>query len=155
MIFKIILIVAGKSFLPGTILDKINEHFQISSMNNPSDKKFNNREDVYGFGSISFFHPRKFSTEETIFDYNEWLINFLRNNYRIFVDGGADNFQFFIEVYYEGEQCNFEIFNQDQLQKISNIKISLPVSVYKLGNMEMEKWEEEIRTDWELGNVAN
>lgn len=152
MIFKIVLIVTGDDFFPNTILEKIKGHFQIASKNNPSDKKFENREDIYGFGSISFFHPKLFSTNETIIEYNEWLINFLRINHKIFINGGADGFQFFIEVYYDGEQCNFEIFNQNQLQEIFGIKISLPVSVYKLSTNELEKWEEEVRLDWQVSN---
>jgi hypothetical protein len=151
MVFKIILRITGEYFTPDSILDKLNGQFIISSRNNPKDKKFENREDKYGFGSISFFHPKKFATEESISIYNEWQIKFLKNNYGVFVEGGADSFQYFIEIYYEGDQCNFEIFSPNELGEISNIRISLPVSVYKFSHVELGKWEEEIRKDWESG----
>jgi hypothetical protein len=51
-----------------------------------------------------------------------------------FVGCGATDFDFFIEVYYSGNQCNFEIFNSELLGRLSKIlpNVSVPVSVYQI-----------------------
>ena len=53
-----------------------------------------------------------------------------------------------MEVYFDGGQCNFEIFNKDLLAKLSVFNISIPVSVYLLDATEFQSWENEIKLTW-------
>lgn len=149
MIYKIILILSGKNFFPNSILKQIKGNFIIASKNNPQDKKYKNKEEIYGFGSISFFHPRKFVKESKLLNYEEWFINFLLDNYLLFKDNEVEDYEFFIEVYHYEEQCNFEIFDKNQLKKISHINISFPVSVYSMKKYEFQKWANEIDAEWQ------
>jgi hypothetical protein len=148
MIYKIILILSGVDFLPDSILQYIKGEYAIASKNNPQDKKHKNKEDDYGFGSISFFHPKKFATQPNILNYEQWFINFLLDNYELFKNYGVEDYELFFEVYHDEEQCNFEIFDKILLQKISGISISFPVSVYSVKKDEFQHWVSEIDTEW-------
>lgn len=148
MIYKITLTLSGIKFIPEQILNLIKGEYFIAGQNNPSDKKFIDSEEVYGFGSISFFHPKKFSLDNYLNEYEEWYINFLLVNYNIFNKYGVDNIQLFIEIYHKDEQCNFEIFDKNLIKKMSHISISIPVSIYLLKKEEFEHWVKEIDTEW-------
>ena len=145
MIYKIILILSGMKFLPDSILNHIKGDFIIASKNNPQDK---NKGKDYEFGSISFFHPKKFVTETNLSSYEQWFVTFLVDNYKLFNSYGVEDFELYIEVYHVEEQCNFEIFDKELLQKLSHITISFPISVYSLKKNEFQQWVNEIDTEW-------
>ncbi|MEO6176747.1 MAG: hypothetical protein ABIP27_16470 [Flavobacterium circumlabens] len=85
-------------------------------------------------------HPKIFGYLDNGLQYEDQFIKFFEINYSLFQDYGVDDFVFFIEVYYSGEQCNFEIFNNSMLFKLTkgSGKISIPVSVYHLEKKEIE-----------------
>ena len=147
MIYKITLVLFGVDFFPDSILHLIKGEFEVASKNNPQDKK--NPKDNYGFGSISIFHPKKFATQSNLQNYEEWFINLLINNNDLFISRGVQEYEFFIEVYSEDEQCNFEIFNKELLRKINHINISFPVSTYRLKTDYYRQWVNEIDEIWQ------
>jgi len=77
--------------------------------------------------------------------YEDWFIKFLLDNYSLFSEEGVVDFEFYLEVYYSGDQCNFELFDKEKLKKISHLNLSFPISVYKLTQKEYLEWEREIR----------
>lgn len=153
MIYKFLFNAAGDNFIPDNILNLIKGEYSIASKNTPNDKNFEGTENVYSYGAITFWHPKKFSTEENIREYEKWFIEFIENNHKLFQDNGADNFDIYMEIYYEGEQCNFEIFDKNLLKRLSPFDISLPISIYLLKEIEYLKWEQEIKSDWDSGDI--
>jgi len=148
MIYKYSFSISGVSFYPETILENIQGDFVIDSYFKPSDKKPINISEEYGYGGISFWHPQKFSTEDEIIKYEKSFIEFIEKNYSLFFDNGANDLEIFIEIYFDGGQCNFEIFNKNFLKKLGKFGVSLPISVYVLKNDEIQKWEEEVKLVW-------
>jgi hypothetical protein len=149
MIFKYDLTVSGDNFYPDKILSEIQGDFMVDSCFNPTDKKFIDNSVEYGYGGISFWHPQKFSTEDRIENYEKEFIEFIEKNYTLFVKNGVNGFVIFIEIYFDGGQCNFEIFNTELLKKLGTFGISLPISIYVLKTEEIQKWEDEIKLVWE------
>lgn len=148
MVYKYSFSVSGDDFYPERILKNIQGDFAIDSYFKPTDFKFVDKTEEYGYGSISFWHPKKFSTEGNILKYENDFIEFLEKNYSSFIENGANEFEIFIEIYFDGGQCNFEIFNKELLKSLGNFGVSLPISVYVLNNEEIQKWEDEVKLVW-------
>lgn len=148
MIYKYILSVSGDSFYPERTLGDIYGDFIIDSYFKPTDKKTVNNSEEYAYGSISFLHSKKFSTEYEILNYENDFIEFLKKNYSCFVKNGVTEFEIFMEVYFDGGQCNFEVFNKELLKSIGGFNVSLPISIYVLKKEEVKKWENEIKLIW-------
>lgn len=149
MIFKYNFSVSGDIFYPKSVIQEIKGDFIIDSFFNPTDKKFEDSSNEYGYGGISFWHPNKYSTEDKIIKYEMSFVEFIEKNYTLFVINGVNEFEIFVEIYFDGGQCNFEIFNKELLKKIGELGVSLPISVYVLKNEEIQKWEDEIKLVWE------
>jgi len=142
MILKILLTVYGDSLEPDTFINSIKGDFLVTSKNSSNDR--NNRGESFDFGSITFWHSNKFSEGRGIAEYEQDYIDFLEKNYNLFLSNGAESFEFFFEVYYDGGQCNFEIFNSALLAKLKGLNISFPISVYALNKDKYEEWVDEI-----------
>ena len=147
MIYKYNFSISGDDFYPEKNLSKIEGDFITDSLFHPNDKKFDNRPDEYGYRGMSFWHPKKFSTENEILEYEKSFINFINKNYSLFFENGVDNLQIFIEIYFDGGQCNFEVFDKEALKIISYFNVSLPISIYVLTDKEIQKWENEVRLE--------
>lgn len=148
MIYKYDFSISGDSFFPDKIINKIQGDFIIDSYFKPTDKKFEDCLYEYGYGGMSFWHPKKYAVE-FIKEYEKNFVEFIETNYQLFIDNKVDNLQIFIEIYYSGGQCNFEIFNKELLRKLTRFNISLPISVYMLGDRELQQWESEIELMWD------
>ncbi|MEJ5056066.1 hypothetical protein [Sphingobacterium sp. MYb382] len=146
MIYKYEFSVSGDHFCPENLIKLIGDEFIVDSYFKSDDRKVNGEE--YGYGSISFWHPQKYATEEVVRDYDRSFVDFVERNYSLFTEYGGDDFQFFVEIYYDGGQCNFEIFDKRLLKKLGSIGVSVPVSVYSLEVQEILKWETEINDAW-------
>lgn len=149
MIYKYDFSISGGTFYPEKIISKIKGNFIVESCFSPIDKKSHNKEEEYGYGGISFWHPQKFSTEDSVIEYEKAFIEFIEKNYNTFIESGVDDLQIFIEIYFDGGQCNFEIFNRGLLKKLTNFGVSLPISVYVLKEEDIKKWEDEVKLVWE------
>jgi hypothetical protein len=149
MIYKYNFSIEGKNFYPEKILNEINGDFIVDYFFSPGDKKIYIKHDVFSYGGILFWHPQKFSTEENVAEYENAFIKFIENNYDLFIENGVMELEIYMEIFYDGGQCNFEIFNKELLNKIGNLKVSLPISIYILKNEQLEQWENEVRLQWE------
>lgn len=79
--------------------------------------------------SLSIKHPREFSSEYYDEEYERFFLDFIKNNIDILVSYGANDFDLFIEAYYN-DQCNFEILSPQFLYYLNKYQIRLPISVY-------------------------
>ncbi|HMQ70797.1 MAG TPA: hypothetical protein PKC58_17610 [Ignavibacteria bacterium] len=149
MIYKYSISISGDDFYPQNVLEKIQGNFVVNNYFKPTDKKPINISEEYGYGSMSFLHPNKSSTENEIIEYEMGFIEFIEKNFSFFTENGANEFEIFIEIYFDGGQCNFEIFSKDLLKKLGSFGVSLPISIYVLKNEEIQKWEDEIKIVWE------
>ena len=85
-------------------------------------------------------HPKIFENQKTNLEYEWGFINFLKENFIMFIENGSTDFEYFTEVYYSGTQCNFELFNKTMLLHLKKIKnISFPISIYHLSKKEIVK----------------
>lgn len=148
MIYKYNLVISGTAFFPEKIMSKTQGNFIIDSYFSPNDKKFFNSSDENGYGNMIFFHPLKFSTQESISEYEKGFIEFIGYNYQLFIDNGVEDILIFMEIYFDEGQCNFEIFNKILLKKLAQYGVSLPISIYILQKEEFYEWENEIKREW-------
>lgn len=147
MIFKITFSATGELFLPTKIIDKVTGNFVLKSIHSPGDQ-FANRPGAYDFGTISYWHPKQFATDDNIVTYEEEFIQFITANQQIFQENLAYDLSLYIEVYFDGGQCNFEIFSKSSLIQLANANISMPISVYVLAATELQEWEAEVVSAW-------
>lgn len=139
MVFKYNFSVSGDNFYPETILNNIQGNFIVDSYFNPTDKKFDNKPDEYGNGNLSFWHKNKLSTEVEIAKYEGDFVEFIEKNHLLFVENGVSELAIFLEIYFDGGQCNFEVFNKQLLKRIGDLRVTLPISVYLLKNEQIQK----------------
>lgn len=149
MIYKIGLSVSGDNFFPESVVDEVVGDFIVKSSNRPNDK-FENREGTYDFGDVLFWYVKNFATQNYVARYEKHFVDFLEENHSLFIKNEAEDFSFFIEIYFDGGQCNFEIFSKDLLRRIAKLKISIAVSVYILSEEYIQDWSNEIDVDWTM-----
>ena len=94
------------------------------------------------FGRGYFNHPKIFYQQHVDGlqgDYEEWFIDFSERNYSVFMKYGIDDIQIMIDVFFDKEigNCNFEIFSKENLKRISDMKIALPISIYSFESKQM------------------
>ena len=144
MIFKITLSVSGDNFYPEEIIGKIMGNFTVESYFSPRDENMQ-----YEYGTILFWHPKKFVLQDDIQNYENSFVEFIYINHDLFINNGITDFSFFIEVYHNDSNCNFEVFNSENLKRIRHLNYSLPISTYRLNKKDFKKWANEIKLDWE------
>lgn len=86
--------------------------------------------DDLGIGYLYLIHKNEFSSEFPDVNYEIEFVNFFEENFHLLNEKGADDFSIFMDIYYS-DQCNFEIFNKDLLNKLAKYNVSLPISVFK------------------------
>lgn len=139
LIFKITLNASGQKLKPKNLVEAIDNKFIVAELNNPGDKFRINSDKIYDFGSISIWNPKKFGFQGEGVGYEEWFVNFIEKNYSKFITFGVEDITLFIEVYYSGGQCNFEIFTKDLLKRLMIFDVSLPISIYLLTEAEIQE----------------
>lgn len=153
MVFKYTFSISGDDLYPEKVLDKIQGDFIAVSHFSPTDKKFIDKDSEYGYGGISFWHPNKLATEDRIMDYEKAFVEFIENNYVLFFQNGGIDLDIYLEIYFDGGQCNFEVFDKGMLSKLAKLGVSLPISIYILKKKQLQKWENEISLLWGLPSV--
>jgi hypothetical protein len=151
MIFKNTLSIEGDKFLPNKVIDNIAGDLIVESLyypNDRNDRKWRDSFEEYGYGGILFWHPKKFTLDDTSREYNTMFLEFIKMNYKFFSENGVEEWCLYIEIYYDGGQCNFEIFDREFLEVLSKFKVSIPMSVYCLNPEEYHQWVEEIKLEW-------
>ncbi|MCK8495872.1 hypothetical protein M0L20_28660 [Spirosoma sp. RP8] len=147
MIYKIGLSVSGDNFFPESVVNEMVGNFILKSSNRPNDK-FENRDGTYNFGNALFWYVKNFATQNYVARYEKYFVDFLEENHSLFIKKGAEDFSFFLEIYFDGGQCNFEILSKDLLSRIANLKVSISISVYVLSEEYIQNWSNEIDVDW-------
>lgn len=147
MIYKFDLIISGENLFPEKILNSIQNDVIINYVNTPDDTS-KDKGDSCDLGTISFWHPKKFAHKENIISYEKWFVDFLSDNYNLLSNSGAEDFTLYMEIYYDGIQCNFEIFNKYLLSQLVTYNVSIPISVYALEATKFRDWEKEIALEW-------
>lgn len=155
MIYKYSISISGDKFDPDNIKESFKGNLNVSSFFKSTDRKPLNALEQYGYGNISFWHTKRFATDEFIIEYETDFVEFIEDNYSLFIENGAEDFEIYLELYFDGEQCNFEVFNKFLMKRVCDYEVSLSISVYVLGFEQIQKWEEEIKLIWSGNGVSN
>ena len=133
IVYKITLSIFGDDFFPSKLPDINEMHLRIADTFDPVDKQNADNKEC-GYGNITYMHDNIFSTRDAISDFNQDFVKFIETYYKIFEELKAQEYHIFTEVYYSGEQCNFEILSFRLLKRLAllNLSIAYPVSVYKM-----------------------
>ena len=138
IIYKITLSIFGDDFFPSKLPDINEMNLRMVDTFNPIDKR-NGDNKEYGYGNITYMHDNIFATRDALSDFNQDFVNFIETYYKIFEEFKAQEYHIFTEVYYSGEQCNFEILSFSLLNRaLLNLSIAYPVSVYKMKKKEIK-----------------
>lgn len=154
VIFKITLLLFGDDFFPDNVADKIASDSLLVESSQPGDEIWPGSNTSSDDGMLSIIHPRIFGTQHDEWAYEKWYVEFIERNHKLFIENGVDDFQFFVDVFYSGNQCNIEVFNKDLLKRLNDrIRFSIPLSVYRLTQKEIREMlleagysQEEIKT---------
>lgn len=153
MIYKLSLSTIGENMWPEKLFGKLTYDLKVKSYFNPNDKKSDNNNDVYGFGSVTFWHPDDFATDERLSEFENTFVKFILENHGLLIENGMEYINLFYEVYFDGGQCNFEVLDNELRQKIASLNIYLPISIYLLKEKEYKEWEEEIIKNEKQNNI--
>ena len=109
-------------------------------------------------GAISIAPPTESVVDdnyEQVTKYHAWFASFLEANHRVFIECGADDLRIFMEIFYAADnQCNLEVFDREAISIIGKFNVTLPLSVYTLGEEALHKWAAEIKETWRNSTVA-
>jgi hypothetical protein len=147
MIYRITMSFFGNNFNPNNIISELNGNFLVIDKIIKGDKKKYIKGN-YEFGNIDIWHINKFATEEQIKEYESFFVEFITNNYKTLKQNHVQDIHLFYDIYYDGDQCNFEILSKKQLRKLFKINLSLPISVHKLNQKELKRRSKEINETW-------
>ena len=150
MVFIFSMRIFGDTFIPSLIIDKIIGNAEVYKYWDPTEKRSEKENDIYDFGLIDIEPKIKCSTGVSQIRYAKQFVKILEDNYVLFKNAGADDISIYIEAYYDGLQCNFEIFDNKTLAEFAKYGVSLPISVYRMDVDKISAWEEEIENDWLL-----
>jgi len=140
----------GDTFIASSIIDKIIGNIEVHNYWDPTDKRSDKENEIYGFGNIDIKPKIKYATGVSQIRYAKQFVKILEDNYVLIKNAGGDEVEIYIEAYYDGKQCNFQIFDNKILAEFAKYEVSLPISVYRLGVRKISAWEEEIEKDWLL-----
>jgi hypothetical protein len=111
----------GRNFIPSNLMERLHTEYEMICMSEPTEKN-----------KYLALSSQEHVGYENIREYEMWFVEFIEANYNTFTESGVDDIRIFIDVFYAGDQCNFEIFDNILLQRLTIFKISFPVSVYKI-----------------------
>ena len=88
---------------------------------------------------------QQFSTNPNADRHLQWFIDVLDAYYPALRAAGVEQSVLFTDVYYEGDQCNMELFNPTFYACASRCELATPLSAYKIPQKEWNKLERECR----------
>jgi len=88
---------------------------------------------------ISIGPPKEYIPHNEIEEYETWIVDILRSNYGLLFEAGLKDIEIAIDIFYEGDQCNFEIFDKEKLKIIANYGVSMPISVHHITYDKLKK----------------
>ncbi|WP_223654564.1 hypothetical protein [Hymenobacter psoromatis] len=102
-----------------------------------------NTEKAFPYLSVS--PDKEFSTQPNVDNHLHWFCTLLDENYPALRAGGVEKAVLFTEVFYEGGQCNMELFNHEFYACAHRCALYTPLSAYKISLTEWNKLEREYR----------
>lgn len=148
MIYEIILSLDGTNFNPDILIEKINHPFLYTNKNLKGDKKKNTK-GYFEFGYVDIYHKNSFATDYQFSEFEKSYVDFIVDNYSLFIENYVQNIDIYIVVYYDGSQCNFNVLSNNQLRRLrKKINLTISVSVHKINQKEMRKRTTEINNRW-------
>jgi hypothetical protein len=97
------------------------------------------------FSYLSVAPAKEFSTQLNVDNHLHWFCTLLNENYLALQAGGVEKTVLFTEVFYEGGQCNMELFNHEFYACAHRCALYTPLSAYKISQVEWNKMERECR----------
>jgi hypothetical protein len=95
-----------------------------------------------------------FSTNPNADNHLQWFIAVLDAHYPALRAAGVEQSVLFTDVYYEGGQCNMELFNPNFYSCASRCELATPLSAHKISQKEWNKLERECRNAYAEPNEA-
>ena len=146
MIYKYKFSVSGSNLYPREIINKLEGSLIVDRYFSPDDEKHTKSEE-YEYGGMSFLHPKEFSTQNQIFEYERAFIEFMNKNYPLFVENGGNNLDISIEIYFSGTRGNFVIF-KELIKNLASFNISLSINWHVAKHEWLQEWKNEIEASW-------
>ncbi len=87
---------------------------------------------------LSIENPCRVGIEYDLESYGEWYVKFIEKYYDEMIQAGVEEINLMINVFYS-EQCNFEIFGREMMNRLGRFPIAYPVSVYQTSDAELEE----------------
>ena len=94
---------------------------------------------------LEILPAQHFSTQLNTDNHLRWFIALLDAHYPALWAAGVEQTVLFTDVYYEGDQCNLELFNQEFHACAFRYALETPLSAYKISRKEWNKLERECR----------
>jgi hypothetical protein len=121
----------GDSFSPKAFVGQLTDSLIVFRSNEATDLN-TNKTGTYGFGSLSILAPTKIGIPGQLAEYENWYIDFVERHKDLIDKNGVTELNLFIDVFYSGGQCNWEIFSREGLKKVGQYGIAIPISFYSL-----------------------
>ena len=135
---RISLNIYGDTFSAANFLSKISDPLIVFDSNEATDLKWDDKPDLYEFGSVSILNPKKVGMHDEHFcEYERWYVNFINKYYQTIKECGGTKLDLFLDVFFNG-QCNLEIFDRTMLSKLSVFDVAIPISIYHLTSEQIE-----------------
>jgi hypothetical protein len=130
---RISLHIYGDTFSPANFFSKINDPLIIFTSNEATDLKWDNKPDLYQFGSTNILNPKKVGMyDQHIGEYQTWYVNFLNKHYQTIKECGGTELNLIFDVFTSGQFNNLEIFDRTMLSQLSVFGVAMPMSIYHL-----------------------
>ena len=95
-----------------------------------------------------------FSTNSNADNHLQWFMAVLDAYYPALRAAGVEQSVLFTDVYYEGGQCNMELFNPAFYACAARCELATPLSAYKIPKKEWNKLERECRDAYAESNES-
>lgn len=94
---------------------------------------------------LTVLPARPFSTNPNADNHLQWFMDLLDAHYPTLRAAGVEESVLFTDVYYEGDQCNMELFNPAFYACAARCKLATPLSAYKIPEKAWNQMEQECR----------
>lgn len=155
MIFRYSVSLYGKKLQPKNVIPKVKGDFTLDDYFHPDDDIMDffqpdvNTGKKYGCGEMTYLHPMKVACDDRLKEYEVEIVEFIQMNNKLFWDNDVEKLSVFLEVFYDGGQCNFSIFDRAKIKGLADCDVDLPISIYALDMENYLNWEKETQTNWE------
>lgn len=139
LVIKIILDLSGKTFSPNKFIDLVDlNDFKLFEKNEPNDLIFEDRDDIYEFGSIAIINKENFGFNYDTDRYEKWYSSFFEKHKKVLDSLGLDSITYTIDVFYS-TMCSLDFSCSSNYQLFMNYNFSIPMNVYKMEEADIVK----------------